>query len=320
MPDLLTELLNPGWRNLLVHTHLRHGKDSNEWRDAISLVDQLKGQLNGDIGVEDDAYVPAETLLKRVVEGLNSISFDPSKRTPLVMKLSSALVGDAAGEKSEITKHHIPEGAAAQVLGLDGLLPDVDLDEDITDPEAKETFAEAVNRARRIQVGEWLATSDKQGRPLILSVAFVGDENSSFVLVNRKGVKSKELTLKEMATGLLEGQVTLLEDYDLPLMERASQRMLENMHNQLAYQASHDELTELLNRKEFERVMEASLKRTRTTEDQHALLYIDLDQFKIINNTSGHTAGDELLKQIGATITEALAEQPDTQVSRLGGG
>ncbi|MGI9325049.1 MAG: DUF1631 family protein [Pseudomonadales bacterium] len=319
VPELLTELLNPGWRNLLVHTHLRHGKDSNEWRDALSLVDQLKGQLNGDIDVADDAYVPAETLLKRTVDGLNSISFDPSKRTPLIMKLSSALVGDASGEKTEVTKHHIPEGAAAQVLGLDGLLPDVDLDEDISDPAAKETFAEAVNRARRIQVGEWLATSDKQGRPLILSVAFVGDENSSFVLVNRKGVKSKELALKEMASGLHEGQITLLDDYDLPLMERANQRMLENMHTQLAYQASHDELTELLNRKEFERVMEASLNHTRTTEDQHALLYIDLDQFKIINNTSGHTAGDELLKQIGTTITQALSEESEVQVSRLGG-
>ena len=57
-----------------------------------------------------------------------------------------------------------------------------------------------------------------------------------------------------MADGLHKGEITLLDDYDLPLMERASQRMLENMHNQLAYQASHDDLTQLLNRKEFERL------------------------------------------------------------------
>ncbi|MFK7914811.1 MAG: DUF1631 family protein [Pseudomonadales bacterium] len=319
VPDLLAEMLNPGWRNLMVHTHLRHGPESSEWRDAVAVVDQLKGQLNGDIREADDEYVPSETLLKRVIEGLNSISFDPAKRTPLIMKMSSALVGDMSGDKAPVTKRHVPKGAAAQVLGLDALLADAEPKDDVPAAANPETWGDTVNRARRMQVGEWLATSDKQGRPLILSVAFVGDDNSSFVLVNRKGVKAKELNLREMAEGLQHGEITLLDDYDLPLMERASQRMLESMHSQLAHQASHDELTGLINRKEFERQIELSLKSARASEQQHALVYIDLDQFKIVNNTSGHTAGDALLKQIGETIQVTLDEEKDVQISRLGG-
>ena len=160
--------------------------------------------------------------------------------------------------------------------------------------------------------------SDEEGRPLILSVAFIGDDYSFFVLVNRKGVKSREIPLKEMADGLHQGRVTLLDDFDLPLMERASQRMLQNMHNQLTYQAAHDDLTKLLNRKEFERNLAVAIESAKAKSAQHALFYLDLDQFKIVNNSSGHTAGDELLKMVGQRLVEGLKELP-AKVARLGG-
>ena len=318
VPELVLKLLNPGWRNLLVHTHLRRGTESHEWRDQLGLLDQLTGQLTGEIEPGSEGHVQPETLLKRVVEGLNSISFDPSQRTPLIMALSDVLVGDTAGARAPVRYVEVAEDGVAAALGLEGLLQDLDPRIETDDESVKKSWHKALERSRRIQVGEWLATSDRQGRPLILTIAFVGDEASSFVLVNRKGVKIKELTLREMAEGLHEGRITLLDDFDLPLMERASQRMLENMHNQLAYQAAHDDLTQLMNRKEFEREVAKAIQTARAGDAQHALLYLDLDQFKIVNNTSGHTAGDELLKLISETLTRVLAEE-NAAVARLGG-
>ncbi|HEX7037467.1 MAG TPA: DUF1631 family protein [Pseudomonadales bacterium] len=318
VPELVLKLLNPGWRNLLVHTHLRRGAESNEWRDQLGLLDQLIGQLTGEIKPGTPAYLNPETLLKRVVEGLNSISFDPSRRTPLIMALSDVLVGDAGGNRAPVRYTPVPAEAVASALGLEGLLQDLEPRLDDADESVQKSWQRALERARRIQVGEWLATSDRQGRPLILTVAFVGDEASSFVLVNRKGVKVRELTLQEMVQGLHEGRITLLDDYDLPLMERASQRMLENMHHQLAYQAAHDDLTQLMNRKEFEREVGRAIQSARAGGAQHALLYLDLDQFKIVNNTSGHTAGDQLLKLIAATLTKTL-DGENVRVARLGG-
>lgn len=318
VPNLLLELLNPGWRNLLVHTHLRKGADSHEFQDQVGLIDQLWGQLDGSIAEDSEAYVDPDTLLKRVVTGLNSISFDPSKRTPLIMSLSSALVGDTTGKKSDINFSPVEPSGVPDALGLDGLLPEVEPIIDSEDEEIRSSWSKAVERARRIQVGEWLAAADPQGRPLILTVAFVGDDASSFVLVNRKGVKNRELSLRELADGLHQGEITLLDDYDLPLMERASQRMLENMHNQLAYQASHDDLTQLLNRKEFERHVEGAIQTAKANDSQHALLYLDLDQFKIVNNTSGHTAGDEVLKMIADELAKSLSNR-QAQIARLGG-
>lgn len=318
VPELLLELLNPGWRNLLVHTHLRHGPDSSQWRDQLSIIDNVKAQLNGEVKEGSENWVDPEKLLRRVVDGLNSISFDPAKRTPLIMRMSSALVGDTTGAKTEANKVHVAEDNVKETLGLEGMLPDLHPSIESDDESVRSNFDRAVERARRIQVGEWLATSDQQGRPLILSVAFVGDGGSSFVLVNRKGVKALERSLKEMAEDLHKGQITLLDDYDLPLMERASQRMLEDMHKQLAFQSSHDDLTQLMNRREFERVVESALKRVKTMGGQHALVYLDLDQFKIINNTSGHRAGDELLRILGENLGTMFPGEDQT-LARLGG-
>lgn len=318
VPQLLLEMLNPGWRNLLVHTHLRQGEKSHEWRDQLGVVDQVFGQLTGAIEPSHDDWVEPEVLLRRVVEGLNSISFDPAKRTPLIMRMSSALVGDTTGAKSEVQVVRVEAGQLEELLGLSGMLPDVAPKIETDDEDVRNSYDRAVERARRIQVGEWIAASDRQGRPLILSVAFVGDDASSFVLVNRKGAKALERTLKEMADDLHGGAVTLLEDYDLPLMERASQRMLEDMHEQLAFQASHDDLTQLMNRREFERRVEACLKKAKAEGGQHALLYMDLDQFKIVNNTSGHRAGDELIRTMGEALAD-LFKDDDHCIARLGG-
>ncbi|MGH8489735.1 MAG: chemotaxis protein CheB, partial [Gammaproteobacteria bacterium] len=77
----------------------------------------------------------------------------------------------------------------------------------------------------------------------------------------------------------------------------------------LSYQATHDALTGLINRGEFERRLQRVLG--TETEDPHALLYLDLDQFKLVNDTAGHSAGDELLRQLAALL-EAKTRKRDT--------
>jgi diguanylate cyclase (GGDEF)-like protein/PAS domain S-box-containing protein len=85
---------------------------------------------------------------------------------------------------------------------------------------------------------------------------------------------------------------------------------------QLSYHASHDALTGLVNRREFERRLERVLA-TSTQEESHAVLYFDLDQFKVVNDTCGHVAGDELLRQIGSVLASQVRKR-DT-LARLGG-
>jgi diguanylate cyclase (GGDEF)-like protein/PAS domain S-box-containing protein len=89
------------------------------------------------------------------------------------------------------------------------------------------------------------------------------------------------------------------------------------LNRKLSYHASHDILTGLVNRREFEARLERALKSARAREASYALCYIDLDQFKIINDNCGHSAGDALLGQVGALLKSKIRWR-DT-VARLGG-
>ncbi len=95
---------------------------------------------------------------------------------------------------------------------------------------------------------------------------------------------------------------------------RRAHRQAEDTIRHMAY---HDALTGLVNRREFEYRLEQALISAKKRRLSYALLYLDLDQFKIINDTCGHVAGDELLKQL-ATVLQAQIRESDT-LARLGG-
>ncbi len=89
------------------------------------------------------------------------------------------------------------------------------------------------------------------------------------------------------------------------------------MARQLSYQASHDMLTGLYNRRVFEQRVEDAIRTAYGKGQMHALFYMDLDQFKVVNDTCGHNAGDELLQQIAMLMQDKVR---DTDVlARLGG-
>jgi diguanylate cyclase (GGDEF)-like protein/PAS domain S-box-containing protein len=89
------------------------------------------------------------------------------------------------------------------------------------------------------------------------------------------------------------------------------------LNNKLSFHASHDSLTHLVNRAEFEKRLARALKSAKAKETSYALLHLDLDQFKIINDACGHSAGDEMLRQLSALL-KAKIRWRDT-LSRLGG-
>jgi len=92
---------------------------------------------------------------------------------------------------------------------------------------------------------------------------------------------------------------------------------LRGLTRQMTYQASHDGLTGLVNRREFERRLQEALDSAQTGDIGHALCYLDLDHFKVVNDTCGHTAGDNMLREIAALIKDAVRDS-DT-AGRIGG-
>jgi diguanylate cyclase (GGDEF)-like protein/PAS domain S-box-containing protein len=130
------------------------------------------------------------------------------------------------------------------------------------------------------------------------------------VLISRGG---KEYDIDDTAApirgrdGQIQGVVLVFHDV-------TESRRLER---KMAHDAAHDTLTGLVNRREFEVRVERALASAKERGANHVLCYLDLDQFKIINDTSGHAAGDELLKQV-ANLLSGLFRHRDT-LARLGG-
>jgi diguanylate cyclase (GGDEF)-like protein/PAS domain S-box-containing protein len=113
-----------------------------------------------------------------------------------------------------------------------------------------------------------------------------------------------------------------------PILDREGQRVgavlvmhdvtaVRGMTRQLNYQATHDALTGLINRREFEVRLRQVMESAQVDNTRHAMIFLDLDRFKAVNDTCGHVAGDELLKQVSERLLKQL-RNVDT-LARLGG-
>lgn len=150
--------------------------------------------------------------------------------------------------------------------------------------------------------------------------------------------RSVTLPVRQLASvveRLGRGQLDLRADEssggELLALERGVNKMASALHasqermqeridaatERLSYQATHDALTGLVNRREFERRLEKALLSARRDNLEHALCYLDLDQFKIVNDSCGHVAGDELLTQL-TVLLESKVRESDV-LARLGG-
>jgi diguanylate cyclase (GGDEF)-like protein/PAS domain S-box-containing protein len=144
-----------------------------------------------------------------------------------------------------------------------------------------------------------LATGGRvtMGRRAMLVPAGAGPERSVEISVTPLRFEGKEIL----------GLVLVLHDTS----------ELRGLTRQMTYQASHDALTGLVNRREFERRLQEAMDSAQTANIGHALCYLDLDRFKTVNDTCGHTAGDNMLREVASLIKEAVRDS-DT-VGRIGG-
>jgi Amt family ammonium transporter len=137
----------------------------------------------------------------------------------------------------------------------------------------------------------------------------LGDEHE-LVLLHRDGIGiavEESLAPIRDENGEVQGVVVICRDVS------HSRRLAA----QINWQATHDALTGLQNRTAFDHQLNSLLHSARHEQQQHYLMYLDLDQFKIINDTCGHVAGDELLRQV-ASLLSSYVRESDT-LARLGG-
>lgn len=143
-----------------------------------------------------------------------------------------------------------------------------------------------------------------------LEVGEIFANRYELVLINRIGVTTSiEATFTPIhdREGDLDGIVLVFRDVS----------KTRKLAAKISWQTNHDRLTGLLNRTAFDQKLDALLKQTKSEGGEHAMLYLDLDQFKVVNDTCGHVAGDELLRQVSSLLSAQV--RSDDTLARLGG-
>ena len=195
-----------------------------------------------------------------------------------------------------------------------------------TDPAAMVTWLNPV--AERLT--GWLST-EALGRPL----------TQVFHIVNEQ---TRAITENPVATCLAQGKIAGLSSHPLLISKDGSEFGIEDsaspirnaegkmlgmvlvfhdvseqrrLSREMTYRATHDTLTGLVNRAEFEERLLRLLRKSHEDQSEHAILYIDLDQFKLVNDACGHAVGDQLLQQVARQLCKVTRTR-DT-VARLGG-
>ncbi len=265
--------------------------------------DRLEIQLiNGD---EQGLWVEAQSSLVeyRGENAVLTIARDVSYRKSLEVSLS----------RSKRQAHYTLESIAEGVI--------------TTDNEGRIDYmnraAEMMTRSERStavgrRIGEIFALIDElDRRPLgdpverCLSVRRRVNMGRRALMVNRNGEQehSVEITASPVRGpgNSITGTVVVLHDVS----------EIRGLTRQMSYQATHDALTGLINRREFERRVEEAMDSARAGDGVHILFYMDLDRFKAVNDSCGHVAGDSMLREVAGLIREQVRDSD--YVGRLGG-
>lgn len=279
-------------------------------RQVINAIAQLEfyGAEDGDIG---------QQAVATRIEGLLS---DVEKAEPLTSKVFSRVfkelstlinIQNKAYEENfqEVLIASEAEQREAQATGIPtaSLIPIVGEDS---------ALREWKKRVRRLKLGDSLLL-DAESKPRRLRLAWMSENCSRFVFVNVKGLKELAISRDQLAQGLFNGSLIVLDDGGDSLLDRAQYSMLQKMHSHLLHETTHDQLTGLINRREFERRLSSALANAREKDLHHVVCYLDLTQFSVVNNTFGYDGGDRLLAEIAELFDSQLGDRGI--LARIGG-
>jgi diguanylate cyclase (GGDEF)-like protein len=280
IPKIIISLLEAGWQNLLVFAHLNN--DNESFQSYLRVINNLNGWLSGS---EDPNKEQAESTLKFIDEHLKTVCANTFLHNQILEELYYFLLKDSF------------------LLGSD--IIEMTNIEPLVIKQKKKKPNVRTNEIDQLEVGEWL-TFLLDDELETLKLVWIGEIEDLYVFVKRNGDKRLELNRQELSELIGKGDAKRVESLDLPVMDRATNMMLHNMHEKLVYNAIHDPITLLLNRKEFIKQVKQEL--VKFDNAHHLLCNIEIQDFRIITSACGIEGGDALLKQLAESLESQLKQ------------
>jgi diguanylate cyclase (GGDEF)-like protein len=295
---VLVQLFRYGWANLLIQTAMLHGPDSEGLKAYLRVVEVLH-RLFGSARIQPElSEEHRRDLLQTVKRGFTEYPVHPEGTERFIIDLQGALNDPIAA------RHHIDERLqvderylAALFLGQAGFTED--------QKEQPPVEARWLEQVDRLETGSWLRFHPRSGESRMVNLAWKTTDSKRYLLIDGNGLKVMEANAHQLARQFAEGNLALPRDMNLPLLDRALQRMLGKTYETIEQQVSHDELTGLMNRRAFERRLN-ELLHGECDDSPHILIMLDVDQFGLVNDLCGFEGGDKLLQEITHLLHNCL--------------
>lgn len=291
IPAVVPELLEVGWRAVL-ELALLGARGADRYQGLLQTLNRLIRQLGGE-AVEDgmDPIDPME-LLACIENELATVSFDPFRRTAVESRLRAELINPGSKPVELVT--HSALGARTEEKGTD------------TPPAgiAESAWRQALGQCATIKVGDQLQLLDAPDDGQELRVAWIRADRGLYTLIDYRGLRVRDISLYDLALGFYRRRIKLDRADGRPLSERAVDAMLSRMEARVDHQAAHDSLTGLINRQQFNAALARALAMPDRAADAGVLLWIDVDQFRLVNDIYGYDTGDRLLIAVARQLDQ----------------
>jgi len=295
-PKVLQDLVNNGWRDLLVLTHVRDGADSPAWADKLRTLDLLCLWLDERLHADSDEdlhvqrSLEAEPLIDLIGQQISSALPTNVTHEEVLDQLRDILAGNAEVETAPVgpqPANYEPEPSEVRARIED--LP---------------RLRRWVKRVEQLPSNSWLTYHDNTGRKKRMQLAWTSPARNRYIFVNERGQKVADLSAIQLARQLSRGVQPPAPADKLSVVDQSMFHTLEHVQKSLSFARNHDSLTRLINRDTFIDQLQRALRHSQLKGTQHAVLYLNIDQFKLVNDVYDRISGDQVLLEFAKLLAQ----------------
>ncbi|MCH9697008.1 MAG: DUF1631 family protein [Gammaproteobacteria bacterium] len=283
IPSVIPRLLKSGWKQILVRTELREGLGSEEWQEAIGVIKDLKTWLSRPKAIHDIPEKQIQHLLDLTNEQFTEYGIDTVKQNAIIGELVTLLLGSGTPRKIRRAR-------------LTRIKSNVFASENETDQEACPWVDD-------LKVNQWLEFKSDRKQAEILKLVWIGKKPWRAVFVTQQGVKRYELNRQQLIDKYQHKTVRKIENPDQPIATRARHAVVEKFYSDIRQDAFEDSKVDLLNRRGL-----MSFLRETEFDDDATLIFVEIDDYRVISQACGIEASDEIIIEISKRMRQSTAK------------
>lgn len=303
VPLILLQLLDAGLQHLLVLEALKSSEDTVELARRLQRLQALNRFIT-DIAL--DRLDSVDNIEQRAAEVLEA--------TRRALK-DSHLPIEARAALDELAAL-FADPALIEFVPWLSRLPEIDTP---VSPDLATTAERWLTRVASLQPGQWLEWREPGQAPRRLRLVWSDEQAYRFVFLAEQSLQEMQLAQDALVQAFQQGRLILVDGDAVEWVDQSLFQLVEDLYRKMAWQSLHDPLTGCLQRHELEKHLNCVLMRCRTERQGGALLWIDIDQFRVINGNYGPAAGDQILRQVGALLAPwAARPEGEGVLGRMG--